>query len=134
MQDLNLNELEVLRVLWERGSPKPAEIQEYFSWPIENATLRSVLRGLVDKGHATRAKNGKAFYYSAKAPRGGLLSTMARRMAEVFTGGSTADLIAQLIEAERLSPAEIEELRRIAEAKADAETAASERPTKGTEQ
>ena len=39
---------------------------------------------------------------------------MTRRMARVFTGGSAADLIAQLIKSENLSEKEIEELRRIA--------------------
>jgi len=124
MQDFNRNEMEALRVLWEHGSLKPAEIQAHFSPPIDNGTLRSVLSGLVDKGHVARAKSGKAFYYSARR-RGSLLSTMARRMAEIFSGGSTTDLIAQLIEVEKLSPAEIEEIRRIAESKTNADDGAS---------
>jgi predicted transcriptional regulator len=114
MQDLNQNELETMRVLWEHGRMKPAEIQEDFSWPIENATLRSVLAGLMEKGHVTRRKNGKAYYYRAASNRGKGLSRMANRMAQVFAGGSTAELIAQLIRIEKLSPEDIEELRRIA--------------------
>ncbi len=125
MQDFNRNEMEALRVLWEHCSLKPAEIQAHFSRTIDNGTLRSVLSGLVDKGHVARAKSGKAFYYSARRRRGGLLSTMARRMAEIFSGGSTTDLIAQLIEVEKLSPAEIEEIRRIAESKTNADDGAS---------
>lgn len=117
MTDLNRNELEALRVLWEHGPLKPGEIQDHFGWPIENATLRSVLRVLVEKGQARRRKEGKAFYYRATASRRGVLSNMARRMALVFTGGSAADLIAQLIRQERLSPEEIDELRRIAQEK-----------------
>lgn len=114
MDDLNQNELEALRILWEHGSMKPAEIQEKFSWPIENATLRSVLAVLMEKGHVSRRKNGKAFFYRATSNRRKSLSKMARRMAQVFAGGSTAELIAQLIRTEKLSPREIEELRRIA--------------------
>lgn len=116
MQDLNQNELEALRILWEHGSMKPAEIQEKFSWPIENPTLRSVLAVLIEKGHVTRRKNGRAFFYRATSNRRKGLSRMARRMAQVFAGGSTADLIAQLIRMEKLSPNDIEELRRIAAA------------------
>jgi BlaI family penicillinase repressor len=118
MLELNRNELEAMRVLWHEGALKPAEIQEHFSWPIENATLRSVLRVLMEKGQLTRRKKGRAFYYKTKASRRGVLSTMSRQMAHVFTGGSTADLIAQLIKTEKLSKAEIEELRQIAEARA----------------
>ena len=114
MAQLNRNELETMRVLWEKGSLKPAEIQGDFAWPIENATLRSVLRVLMDKRLVTRRKVGKAYYYRAKASRRRVLRNMAQRMAHVFTGGSAADLIAQLIKAENLSKKEVEELRRVA--------------------
>ena len=122
MQELNKSELEALRVLWEHGELKPAEMQRHFSWEIDNGTLRSTLRVLVDKGLATRRRTGKAYLYRAKASRRGILSRMARRMAQAFTGGSTAGLIAQLMETERLSPGEIAELRRVAEAKAASTT------------
>lgn len=114
MAQLNRNELEAMRVLWEKGSLKPAQIQNDFSWPIENATLRSALRLLVEKGLVTRDKKGKAYHYRAKASRRRVLKNMSQRMAHVFTGGSTADLIAQLMKTEKLSKDEIEELRRIA--------------------
>ena len=42
-----------------------------------------------------------------------------RRMAKVFTGGSTAELIMQLLKQESLSPEEIEELKRVANEKAN---------------
>lgn len=105
-------------ILWDHGALKPADIQERFAWPIENATLRSVLLLLVDKGYAARRKDGKAFFYRAKASRRGLFTSMTQRMAHVFTGGSAAGLIAQLIQQEKLSPEEIEELRRVADEKA----------------
>jgi BlaI family penicillinase repressor len=114
MADLNRNELEALRILWERGSLKPSDIQAEFAWAIENATLRSVLRGLVEAGHAVREKRGKAFHYRATTSRRSLMSSMARRMAHVFSGGSTAGLIAQLMRSQRLSPEDIAELQRIA--------------------
>ena len=88
MAQLNRNELEAMRVLWEKGSVKPAQIQDEFSWPIENATLRSALRLLVEKGLVTRGKKGKAYYYRAKASRRRVLKNMSQRMAHDFTGGS----------------------------------------------
>ena len=119
MAELNPNELEAMRVLWEHGPAKPADIQAQFAWEIENATLRSVLRGLVEGDHAARQKRGKAYFYQAKTTRHGALSKMVRHMAQAFTGGSTADLISQLIAREKLSAEEIEQLRRIAAEKAD---------------
>ena len=117
MTELKRNELEAMRVLWQRGPLKPAEIQSCFSWSIDNGTLRSVLAVLMEKGHVLRRKKGKAYFYRAKSSRRSLQSRMTRLMADVFTGGSTADLIAQLIKSEKLSPSEFDELRRIAENK-----------------
>ena len=117
MAELNRNELEAMRILWQGAPLKPAQIQAQFAWDIENATLRSVLALLVSKGLAAREKRGKAFFYQARGSRRGMFSKMARTMARVFTGGSTAGLIAQLIKNEKLSSQEIEELRRIADEK-----------------
>ena len=111
-------ELEIMQVLWEHGSLKPAEIQDKFPRPIRNAALRSALLVLMEKGHIARKKVGKAYFYSARTPRESTLSRMARRMADIFCGGSKAALIAQLIETEELSREDIEELQRIARKKA----------------
>jgi BlaI family transcriptional regulator, penicillinase repressor len=117
MPDLTKNELEAMRILWRKSDLKPGDIQSEFSWPIENPTLRSALVALVEKGLVVREKRGKTFYYRAKSSERNLMSRMARTMAQVFSGGSTADLIAQLIKNEKLSPREIEQLRRIAKEK-----------------
>ena len=118
MTDLLEAELEALRILWETEEPlKPADIQKQFSWAIDNGTLRSTLAGLMEKGHVTRSKNGKAFFYRPKSSREKLMSQIAGRLANFFSGGSAADFITQLIRTENLSPEEIAELRRIAEMK-----------------
>lgn len=110
MLDLNKNELEALRILWERGASKPAEVQALFSWPIENGTLRATLVNLVEKGHATRAQNGKAFYYASSIPKARLLQTMTRTLARVFAGGSHTELVAQLVKTGDLKPSDLEHL------------------------
>ena len=112
MISLNQNELETLRILWERGELKPAEIQACFGWPIENATLRSVLVNLVEKGHVTRKLQGKAFFYAARLPKSTLLETAMNTLARVFAGGSHRKLVAQLVETADIKP---EDLKCIAE-------------------
>ena len=110
-------ELEVMRVLWNKGPRKPADIQGGFPRPIKNATLRSALRVLMEKGHVNRRKIGKAYYYEAKTPPERALKKMMRTMAEVFTSGSGAGLIAQMIQAEKLSEDDLKELRRVVRGK-----------------
>jgi predicted transcriptional regulator len=114
MTSLNQNELEALRILWERGELKPAEIQAHFSWPIENATLRSALVNLVGKKHLTRRLQGKAFHYSARIPKATLLQTTLRTMARVFAGGSYRDLVAQLMETSDIKATDLRLIRQTA--------------------
>jgi len=117
MEQLNQNELEALRILWEHGDQKPGEIQEHFAREIDNGTLRSVLRVLMDKGFVMRTKQGRAYVYRAKASRERLLARMMNQMAHVFAGGSQENLLLQLVKSEALSPETVAELKRIAAAK-----------------
>jgi predicted transcriptional regulator len=114
MISLNENELEVLRILWEKGELKPAEIQAHFSWPIENATLRSVLVNLVEKKHVVRRLQGKAFFYAARIPKANLLESLMQHLARVFAGGSHKELVAQLVETADIQPADLQLLREAA--------------------
>jgi predicted transcriptional regulator len=109
---LNQNELEALRILWEEGDLKPADIQDRFAWPIENATLRSVLVNLVEKGHITRKLQGKAFFYGACIKKTTLLQNMLQTMTRVFAGGSSRELVAQLVETGDIKPEDLELIRR----------------------
>lgn len=107
MLSLNPNELEALRILWERGELKPAQIQSHFSWPIENATLRSVLVNLVAKRQVRRQLRGKAFFYAASVPKATLLQTIMQNLARVFARGSHQELVAQLVQTGDIKTADL---------------------------
>jgi predicted transcriptional regulator len=117
MISLNPNELEALRILWEQGELKPADIQSRFGWPIENATLRSVLVNLVRKKHIARKLHGKAFFYAASVPKATLLQNFLAHMAQVFAGGSHQELVMQLMETGDIKPADLALLRQTAAAR-----------------
>lgn len=109
---LNQNELEALRILWENGMAKPAEIQGHFAWPVENATLRSVLLNLVEKGHVKRTLRGKTFFYEARVKKTALLQNMLHTMARVFAAGSKQELVAQFVKTGDIKPEDLEVIRR----------------------
>lgn len=113
--DLSETQLRVMQILWEAAEPlKPSEIGERLERSIENATLRSVLRVLVEKGALEREKRGKAFVYSPKQEKRGTLLQFLEGLADVFASGSKTGLVAQLLQDESLTAEEIAELRRIA--------------------
>jgi predicted transcriptional regulator len=117
MISLSENEMEAMRILWERGKAKPAEIQEQFSWAIDNGTLRSTLVSLVRKKHVSRKQDGKAFYYSARLQKETALQTMMRGIARIFAKGSTQDLVAQLVDTRDITPDDLKVIRDAAAAK-----------------
>lgn len=115
MSQLNNNELEVLRLLWEKSPRKPPEIQEDFGWDIDNGTLRSVLSGMVDRKLLKRERDGRAYFYAPRVRRETQLKKIMGRMADVFASGSTGALLMSLVEKENLSDDELTRLKEIAD-------------------
>jgi BlaI family transcriptional regulator, penicillinase repressor len=108
-------ELKVMRLLWEHGELKPSELQEHFPEPIKNPALRSYLTTLVEKGHLTRRRVGKAYYYKAATRSRSAFRAMLGELVEAYCGGSVSALVMNLIKSEKLSAAELLELKRLAD-------------------
>jgi len=113
---LTTGELDVIRILWEHGELKPAEIQSRFPRPIKNAALRSYLSILLEKRHVTRRQVGKAYFYKAKTKRESAFFRTLREIINSYCEGSPQALVMALIKSERLSEAELLRLKRLAEA------------------
>ncbi|MGD0517194.1 MAG: BlaI/MecI/CopY family transcriptional regulator [Thermoguttaceae bacterium] len=116
MPRFTAGELEVMRILWEHGEMKPAEIQTIFSRPIKNAALRSYLTILHAKGHVNRRRKGNAFFYRPKTKRESTFRSLLGDLVDTFCGGSTEALLCQLIAAEKISEKELLALRQMAQA------------------
>jgi BlaI family transcriptional regulator, penicillinase repressor len=108
-------ELRVMRLLWEHGELKPADLQRLYPEPIKNPALRSYLAILVDKGHVNRRKVGKAYLYKARTPRQRAFSTMLTDLVETFCAGSVEELVLALVRKEKLSEDDLLELKRLAD-------------------
>lgn len=128
MKTFTPGELEIMQILWQHGSLKPAEILKHLDRPLTNPALRSVLRVLMDKGHLTRQKKGKAYYYRPRSAAPTAFRKMADRLADIFCGGSSFELIARLIKSEQLSEDDVRQLQELAQENAGDST--STKPAK----
>jgi BlaI family transcriptional regulator, penicillinase repressor len=128
MRQFTAGEFEVMRILWEHGELKPAEIQERFPRPIKNAALRSYLTILVEKGHLLRRSKGKAFYYRPKTKRDSTFRSMLGELVNTFCGGSSEALLCHLLAQEKLSQEELLDLQRLAQEQPAATQKSSESP------
>ena len=115
MPQFTPGELAVMRILWEHGELKPADIQRRFPTAIKNPALRSYLGILVEKGHVARRKVGRAYFYKPVTRRQAAFRSTLREMVEAYCDGSMKGLVLNLIRAEKLSEAELLELKRLAD-------------------
>jgi len=108
-------ELELLRVLWDKGS---ATVRELFEVVSKHRTLgyTSVLKMLqimTEKGLVEREEAGKAHIYRASASQEETQSQMLRDLSERLFAGSAAQLAMHALSMEPASAEELEEIRRI---------------------
>jgi predicted transcriptional regulator len=94
---------------------KPGELQDRFPEPIKNPALRSYLTTLLEKGHVTRRRVGKAYFYKAVTRSRSAFRTMLGELVDSFCGGSIQALVMNIIKAERISEEELLELKRLAD-------------------
>jgi BlaI family penicillinase repressor len=110
-------ELDVMAVLWGRGSATVAEVRERLPDDLAYTTVLSVLRTLEEKGHVGHRGEGKAHrYFPLVERRVAGRSALARLIDTVFNG-SPELLLTQLVSDRDLSDDQIKKLRRLMDAR-----------------
>jgi len=110
-------EMEVMSVLWSRGSGTVNEVQEALGGlgapDLAYNTVLTYLRSLRAKGWVRAEDEGRAHRFhpvvSREAARGGAL----RRLTDLMYEGSRELLVTQLVSDRRLSAKTLERLRRL---------------------
>jgi predicted transcriptional regulator len=108
-------ELKVMRLLWTHGELKPAELQRLFPGPIKNSALRSYLSILIEKGHVSRRRVGKAYYYKAVTQSRSEFRRTLDELVEAYCSGSLRSLVMNIIRLEKLSEEDLIALKRLAD-------------------
>jgi predicted transcriptional regulator len=111
-------ELEILRVLWDRGPLPLGEICESLRREREVATttVATMLRVLHDKRLVRRKQAGRAAEWSAAVSRETAARSMVGKLVDGIFEGSAGLLVAHLVEGGKLSAEELAELRRLIDA------------------
>ncbi len=81
------------------------------------ATVKTFINRLVNKGALTYQRDGKRYVYRAKVARTVLLREHSRGFIERFFSGSTQALVAHFVDAQALSAEEVERLRALLDRK-----------------
>lgn len=113
--DLTRRERQILEVVYRLGEATANQIQEAMPGDVANATVRTQLRMLEDKGVLSHRRDGKRFVYRASEPRQSAAVSALRKVVDVFFAGSVEEaLAAHLADPKtRLSDDEIRRLRQL---------------------
>lgn len=107
-------ELEVLKILWDRGPSTVRQVLEVLNETRRRAytSVMSLLGVMTDKGLLSREPKGRAFVYRAKVGREKTLGQMVDDLLTRAFEGSASTLVARLLDQSSPSPQELEEIRK----------------------
>ncbi len=119
MDDLptpTVRELEILKVLWEHGPRSVSEVHRLLKTTDEKQphinTVQTLIRLMESKGLVAHTIQGRTFVYSPLFSRE---ESAVRYLDRVFDGAAS-QLVMSLLKAERISPEELEQMRKLIKA------------------
>ncbi len=109
------SELEILRVLWERGPSTVKDVHETLAAtkPVGYTTVLKLLQIMTVKGTVTRNERDRAHIYEAVQPAERTKRQLAGDMLQKVFGGSASELVMHALSGRKASHEEIEEIRRL---------------------
>lgn len=108
-------ELEILRVLWERGPSTVRHVHEELNRtrPVGYTTVLKLLQIMTAKGTVRRNEEQRAHVYEACQPAEKTKRDLASDLLSRVFGGSATELMMHALTGKRTSLNEIKELRRL---------------------
>jgi predicted transcriptional regulator len=111
-ETLTGREAQVMAAVWRLGEATAEQVREALAEPLHDSTVRTILRTLEAKGYITHEARGRAYVFRATVERGKAQRHALRDVLARFFGGSAEDLVLRLIEDERITPEQLDALRR----------------------
>ncbi len=109
------SELKIMEILWQKGETAAKDIAAALSKQVgwSKTTTYTVIRKCLDKGAAARREPG--FLCRALISREDARAYATDELVDKLYGGEADLLVASLLSRRRLSPKEIEELKKLVE-------------------
>jgi len=105
-------ENEVMRAVWDAGPCTVEAVHQTVSHSrdLKEATIRTLLRRLEQKGYLKHEEIGRAYVYQAVEPARSMAARAVRQIIDRFCRGSVEELVSGMVEAKVLSKGEMERL------------------------
>jgi predicted transcriptional regulator len=103
-------ELQIMQVIWKRGTSNVSEVQEGLEQELAYTTVQTMLNILHRKGKLKRKLQGRAYEYSATVTEAKALSHAVRDLVDRMFGGSNEELVMSLIKSRQIDAKQIARL------------------------
>ena len=115
LQKPTATELEILRVLWERGPCTVREVHEVLALgkPIGYTTVLKIMQIMTQKGTVARNEDSKAHVYKARQPAENTKRQLVGDLLQRAFSGSASQLMMHALAGKKTSQAEIAEIREL---------------------
>ncbi len=108
-------ELDIMSVLWRRGSGSVAEVRDTLGESVAYTTILKILQILEEKGAVRHEAEGRAYrYFPVVQPQEAGGNALARILEKIF-GGSAELLLTQLVADRNIPPRELARMRELLE-------------------
>ena len=112
-------ELEILRVLWQRGASTVRDVHESLDHarPVGYTTVLKLLQIMVEKGLVRRDASARSHVYTAVASQGATQRRLVADLVQRVFGGSTLGLVLHALESTPATGPQLEQIRRLLDEK-----------------
>jgi predicted transcriptional regulator len=100
-------EHEVLNILWADGEMTAAAVRKKIARKLKDATIRTVLRRLEEKGYVTHTVEAGTFLYRPKESAESAAASAVQTIIERFCGGSLERALLALADAALVEPKQL---------------------------
>ena len=104
-------EMDVMTVLWDRGSGTVAEVREGLADPLAYNTVLTVLRTLEKKGVVGHVEAGQAYRYVPLVARASVQRSALQRLVDKLFAGAPERLLSHMVDERSLTVDDLDRLR-----------------------
>lgn len=109
---LGVAEQHVMDFVWAHGPVSAEACRDGLKdiWPMKDSTMRTVLTRLEAKGYLSHTVDGRMFLYRAAEAPASVASRTVKHLIDRFCGGSAEALLVGMVNADVLTPAQLQRL------------------------
>jgi BlaI family transcriptional regulator, penicillinase repressor len=112
---LTEQELEIMKIVWRRGSTTVRDVYEELLTQrrIAYTTVMTMMGILEQKGHLNKSADERAYVYTPTQPQREVLGNMVQDFVKRVFNGSAKPLLVHLIEEQKISSEELDEISKL---------------------